>query len=43
MYNRAAPEAVRDEISAENRCRAIGGQGYDQMAFVARTALLETR
>jgi hypothetical protein len=43
MHNRAAPEAVRGEISAEDRRRAIGRQGYDQMKFVARTASLSTR
>jgi hypothetical protein len=40
MHHGAAPEAVRGEISAENRRRALGGHGYDQMAFVARTALI---
>ena len=39
MHNRAAPEVVRGEISAENRRRALGRQAWNQMEFVARTAL----
>jgi hypothetical protein len=40
MHNRVARDAVRGKLSAENRRHAIVRQGYNQMKFVARTALL---